>query len=248
LGEFPYKDRKGRITENIVLLQQQIGELQKGKLEHHLGQMSIADSVKEFIRKCLVTSIKERTYDMIAETEFYKSIKEEPYNEVVKKYAKQYDSEKKALEKSLEQGLSQSKVEPKTPNTDPNKVFEQEMFSSNVSQVKEVKKIYSRRRSEIFEGLDELDDRRLAIKKLFFKSHENPQKKKDRFIYEIQVIKKLKNKSPFTPFITCIYEYEVKDTQGNLYMELMNMNLKELYLAVHKSGEKFPEQLLRKEI
>jgi hypothetical protein len=94
LGEFPYKDRKGRITENIVLLQQQIGELQKGKLEHHLGRMSIADSVKEFIRKCLVTSIEKRTYGMIAETEFYKSIKK-PYNEDVKKYAKQYECEKK---------------------------------------------------------------------------------------------------------------------------------------------------------
>uniref|UniRef100_A0A914E3H2 mitogen-activated protein kinase kinase n=1 Tax=Acrobeloides nanus TaxID=290746 RepID=A0A914E3H2_9BILA len=243
LGEFPYKDRKGRITENIVLLQKQIGELQTKNLENHLGQMSIADSVKEFIRTCLVTSIKERTYDMIAGTEFYKSIKK-PYNEVVKKYAEQYESDKKALEKEkeLEQDLSKLKVEPKTSDTDPKKVFEQESFSFNVANVKEVKKIYIQRRSEILEGLYELDDRRLAIKRLFFRSHENPQKKKDRFIYEIQVIKKLNNKSPF---LTYIYEYEIKETHGNLYMELMNMNLKELYLAVHKSVEKFPEQLLQ---
>uniref|UniRef100_A0A914DK45 mitogen-activated protein kinase kinase n=1 Tax=Acrobeloides nanus TaxID=290746 RepID=A0A914DK45_9BILA len=241
LGKLPYKDRKGRLTENIVLLKQQIGELQTSNLDDHLGQKSIADSVKGFIQKCLVTSIEERTYDMIAGTEFYKSIKK-PYNEVVKKYVKQYESEKEAHEKRLEQDLLRSKVEPKTPDSDPKKVFEQETFSFNVANVKEGKKIYTQRRSEIFEGIYELDDRKLAIKKLLFKSHENPLKKKNRFIYEIQVIKKLNNKSPF---ITYFYEYEVKDTQGNLYMELMNMNLKELYLAVHRSVEKFPEQLLR---
>jgi serine/threonine protein kinase len=134
-------------------------------------------------------------------------------------------------------------VEPKTPDTDPKKVFEQETFSFNVAQVKEVSTIYTRNYTKILEGIHELDDRRIAIKKRLFKSHENPQKKKERFKYEIQVIKKLKNESPF---ITYIYEYDVKETEGSLYMELMDMNLKELYLAIHEKEKKFPKQLLGK--
>uniref|UniRef100_A0A914EN26 mitogen-activated protein kinase kinase n=1 Tax=Acrobeloides nanus TaxID=290746 RepID=A0A914EN26_9BILA len=230
LGEFPYKDHKGRITENIVLLQKQIGELQTTNWKHLLGQMSIEGSVKEFIKKCLVTSIKERTYDMIAGTEFCKSIKG-PYNEVVRKYAEQYESEKQAFENRLEQDLSKSTVEHKTPDT----------FSFKVSQVKEVSKIYTRNYTEILEGIHELDNHPIGIKKRFFKSHESPQKKKDRFIYEIEVIKKLNNESPF---LTYIYDYDIKDREGSVYMELMDMNLIGLYLAIHEKEKKFPKPLL----
>uniref|UniRef100_A0A914DHS5 mitogen-activated protein kinase kinase n=1 Tax=Acrobeloides nanus TaxID=290746 RepID=A0A914DHS5_9BILA len=243
-GELPYKDSKGRITGNIILLQKQIGEFGTKNLEDLLRQMSISDSIKVFIWNCLVTPIKERTYEMIAETELYTSVKE-PYNEVVKKYAKQYKSEKEALEKHLEQDLLKSKVEPKAPDTDPKRVLEQETFSFNIAKAKEVSKISIRNTTEILEGIHELDDRPIAIKKRFFKSRENPQKKKDRFIYEIQVIKKLKNESPF---ITYLYKYDIKDTKGSLYMELMDMNLKELYLVMHEKEKKFSKQLLGKEI
>uniref|UniRef100_A0A914BUA4 mitogen-activated protein kinase kinase n=1 Tax=Acrobeloides nanus TaxID=290746 RepID=A0A914BUA4_9BILA len=197
--------------------------------------------LREFIQRCLSPVITNRTYEMLMETDFYNNSKE-PSESIVNKYIEEYNSKNRELNTIVERGMTAPPTALKKLENNPKEVYEQETFTINIDDVKELRTIYARRNTQVIEGSYELGDgRMLAIKKRFFKSHTTkPQDKKDRFLYEIKICKKLIK----SPFITYLYAYDIKDTEASLCMELMDMNLKELYQKFHARSNSFPEKLL----
>uniref|UniRef100_A0A914CKK0 mitogen-activated protein kinase kinase n=1 Tax=Acrobeloides nanus TaxID=290746 RepID=A0A914CKK0_9BILA len=93
-GSVPYKDRKGNVPNNIILLQNLILNLDSNKVvEEAFPVGSFSDETREFIRLCL-NKVKSRPkYDGLKQTRFYQkygSISYQNQNNIVEKWLQSY--------------------------------------------------------------------------------------------------------------------------------------------------------------
>ena len=93
-GSVPYKDKKGNVPNNIILLQNLILNLDSNKvIEEAFPVGSFSNETIEFIRLCL-NKVKSRPkYDGLKQTKFYQkygSISYQNQNNIVEKWLQNY--------------------------------------------------------------------------------------------------------------------------------------------------------------